>query len=458
MNNDSIYTDTICAISTSAGTGAIAIIRLSGKDAVAICEKLFNPTVSDKKLSEQNGFTIHHGIIADNNDIIDDVLVHIFRTPHSYTGEGSLYIQERLIQLLITNGARSAQPGEFTLRAFLNKKIDLTQAEAIADLIASNSEAMHKVAIQQMRSGFSKDLKKLREQLLDFVCLIELELDFSEEDVEFADRRELLTLLSNIQREIDVLAQSFKLGNVLKKGIPVAIIGKPNVGKSTLLNVLLNEEKAIVSEIPGTTRDAIEDTIVINGINFRFIDTAGLRKPVEVIENMGIEKTYEKINQATVILYIVDISETPFDIIISDLDDFRAHINDASKRIIVVVNKIDKFITIPEHFRELVDLETIFISAKRRQGIGLLTDSLLKSADFSMIAENTVVANIRHYEALIRSKRALDRVSAGLETNLPTDLITQDIREALHFLGEITGEIVTDEILGNIFSKFCIGK
>jgi len=457
---------TICAIATPAGNGAISIIRLSGKDAIKVCNKAFKPVDKSKELTKTKANTIVFGTIIENSQIIDEVLVSVFKAPHSYTGEdivevschGSQYIQSRILQLFIRSGASLASPGEFTMRAFLNGKLDLSQAEAVADLIASNSKTAHKLAIKQMRGGFSEKIKDLREQLINFASLIELELDFSEEDVEFAKRTDLLELLSKIDKEISILINSFSLGNVMKNGIPVAIIGKPNVGKSTLLNLLLNEERAIVSELPGTTRDAIEDTMVIDGTAFRFIDTAGLRESTDQIENIGIEKTYEKINLASVILYLFDISQTNIEEINSTIQDFKIHLNDPSKRIIVIANMIDKLVEIPKHFKDFVDLETIFISAKRNENIHLITESLIKSVANENISENTIISNARHYEALTKTKESLIRATEGIHTNIPSDLVAQDIREALHYLGEITGQITSNDILHNIFAKFCIGK
>ena len=462
MNN----TDTICAIATSPGVGAIAIIRVSGSEAFKICEKIFFSRKNNFKISKVKSHSIHFGTIGDGNNILDEVLISVFKAPNSYTGEdsieischGSIYIQQKIQELLINNGARYAKPGEFTLRGFLNAKFDLSQSEAVADLIASNSEASHCLAIDQMRGGFSKKIKELRAKLVEFASLIELELDFSEEDLEFAERPKLMKLLKEIEKELKKLTDSFSVGNVLKTGIPVAIIGKPNVGKSTLLNALLNEEKAIVSDIPGTTRDAIEDTIVIEGISFRFIDTAGLRSTKNEIEIIGVERTYEKINQASVILYLFDISsDTPKEII-ENLNDFKDHINNKNKKFILIGNKIDKLVEMPHSFKDLVELETIYISAKRKENINLISESLVKSVNFENISDKTLVSNIRHYEALSKSLQAIKNIEEGFKNEIPTDLISTDIRDSLHHLGEITGEITTNEILDSIFTKFCIGK
>lgn len=456
-----INKDTICAIATPAGNGAIAVIRLSGEKSFEILNSIFK-----SKNQKREANTVVFGQIIDNENIIDEVLVSFFKAPKSYTGEesieischGSSYIQQKILELLIIKGARIATPGEFTMRAFYNGKIDLSQAEAVADLIASTSENSHKIAMNQVRGGFSKDINALRSELLDFASLIELELDFSEEEVEFADRAKLFNLSSKILREIEKLVESYKLGNVIKKGIPVAIIGQPNVGKSTLLNILLNDEKAIVSDIPGTTRDVIEDTFIINGINFRFIDTAGLRHSTDEIEKIGIARTYEKINQASIILYVVDISETSIEEINENIKDFRSKMNDSDKKIILVANKIDKMVDVPKGGKKLFEWETVFVSAKRKENIHMIAESLVKAVDIKIGAEDTIVSNARHYEALVKTRDAIVEVQQALNNNISGDLLAMDIRQAIHYLGEITGQITTDEILGNIFSRFCIGK
>jgi tRNA modification GTPase len=362
------------------------------------------------------------------------------------------------MELLITNGARLANPGEFTLRAFLNGKMDLSQAESVADLIASQSKMAHQVAINQMRGGYSDKIRLLRNQLVDFASLIELELDFSEEDVEFASRIQLTQLINKMQQEISKLIDSFSIGNVLKKGIPVAIIGKPNVGKSTLLNAILNEEKAIVTDIPGTTRDFIEDTIVIDGFAFRFIDTAGLRISNDRIENEGIRRTYDKINEASLILYLYDITEMREDEIEQVLKEFRQYIEDNNKHFILVANKIDQLIEIPSHLKEILELETVFVSAKRKENIHLLAKTLVTKVKEQSVLSDIMVSNSRHFEALKNALSSLNQVEQGLIASLSSDLLAIDIRQALHYLGTITGEITTEDILGNIFSKFCIGK
>ncbi|HPE34992.1 MAG TPA: tRNA uridine-5-carboxymethylaminomethyl(34) synthesis GTPase MnmE [Bacteroidales bacterium] len=458
--------DTICALATSPGTAAIAVIRVSGPEAFAIADKIFKPAKKDRKISTAESHTIHFGIIAMGNEMIDEVLVSVFRSPHSYTGEdaieischGSPYIQQKILELLLKNDARMAKPGEFTLRAFLNGKFDLSQAEAVADLIASNSKTAHDLAIDQMRGGFSGKINNLRKELIGFASLIELELDFSEEDLEFADRARLFDLLAKMKAEISGLVQSFSVGNVLKSGIPVAIIGKPNVGKSTLLNTILQEEKAIVSEIPGTTRDAIEDTIIIDGIAFRFIDTAGLRNTDDRVESMGVERTHEKIRKARIVLFVFDVSTTTIDQIREVIDEHRHLIDDPAKQVILVGNKIDQLVEIPKGFKDLVEMETVFVSAKRKENINLISDSLLKSVNRDLITDNTIVSNARHYEALTRSLEAVEQVEMALRQNIPTDLIASDIRQALYHLGTITGEVTNEDILDNIFRNFCIGK
>jgi tRNA modification GTPase len=420
-------------------------------------------------MNTANGYTIHYGSILGRGDVIDEVLLSVFRAPNSYTGEdaveischGSAFIVQKILALLLDTGCRMAQPGEFTLRAFLNKKLDLSQAEGVGDLIASNSKASHKLAMDQMRGGFSKKIKELRDQLMQFASLIELELDFSEEDVEFADRTALKKLLTKIGSEVQMLTDSFVDGNVLKTGIPVAIIGKPNVGKSTLLNAILNEEKAIVSDIPGTTRDAIEDTIIIDGLAFRFIDTAGLRDTGDRIETMGIERTYEKIRQASIILYLFDITQTDCLEVLDDLEAFKRQLGEeamSEKHFILVANKIDQLVSIPRSFKNMVEFDCIFVSAKRKENISMISESLVKSVNLDLAEDEVIVSNARHHEALTGVLKAIDDIDNGFANDISSDLIAIDIRQALHHLGEITGEITNDELLGNIFSRFCIGK
>jgi tRNA modification GTPase len=462
--------ETICAPATAIG-GAIAVIRISGSQSLNICEKIFYPSNRNIKLIDQKGFTIVLGEIRSGDEVIDEVLLTVFRAPHSYTGENSAeischaspFIVRKILELLINSGAIPAKPGEFTQRAFFNGKLDLSQAEAVADIIASKTSSSHKIALNQMRGGFSAEISRLRSEMLDFASLIELELDFGEEDVEFADRKKLKAIILKVKDIADRLANSFKLGNALKNGIPVAIVGKPNSGKSTLLNALLMEERAIVSEIPGTTRDTIEDTIVIDGIEYRFIDTAGLRETSDIIEVMGIKKTHEKINQASVILLIDEISDSAESINKRALS-IREMIRDSEKRLIILINKTD---TVPDNRQDKlkgkIRLEDndrlLFISAKDKSGLDELRLTLVQIVmKDKLSSDDVIITNIRHYEALTHVSESLGRVIAGLENQIPEDLIAIDIRQAIHYLGEITGEITSDEILGNIFRNFCIGK
>jgi tRNA modification GTPase len=461
------FTDTICAPATPTG-GALGIIRLSGEKTYEVMESVVVFPSRGKSLQSQKANTTHFCYIKEGDNIIDEVIISLFRTPASYTGEdmieischGSAYIQKKILELLVAEGCRMARPGEFTQRAFLNGKIDLSQAEAVADVIASESESAHRIAMNQMRGGFSEELKKMRAELLNFVSLIELELDFSEEDVEFANRDKLKQLITNLLDFTGNLKDSFRMGNVLKNGVPVAIVGKPNVGKSTLLNALLKEEKAIVSEIEGTTRDAIEDTIVIEGIIFRFIDTAGIRETADVIENLGIRKTYEKIKNASVVLLLTEAIDRP-ESIKKAASEIEHQIEGEDKEFLLIVNKTD--LVDSEHLKKLTtvleELPALYLSAETGKNLETLTSALLNAAhlkDFS--STGTVISNLRHYEALSSAYAALKRVNKGIEEQLTTDLLSQDIREALHYLGEITGEITTDEVLGNIFRNFCIGK
>ena len=469
MNPYTSYTrnDTICALSTPPGIGAIAIVRLSGPKAIPICSKFFKSRNTRFTVDQFETHTAHFGYFSKGNEVIDEVVITIFRNPHSYTGDdiveischGSEYVQQRILEVLIDAGARMAGAGEYTMRAFLNGRLDLSQAEAVADLISSRSKVAHDLALSQMRGGFSQKIKDMRSQLLDLASLLELELDFSEEDVELADRTKLKSLMGGIITEMTNLASSFSLGNVIKKGIPVAIIGKPNVGKSTLLNAVLNEERAIVSEIPGTTRDTIEDTFTTQGITFRFIDTAGLRlHTTDTIETIGISRTYEKIKEASAILYLFDISTITADEIEELKEEFHDHINDPEKHFLLIGNKTDLMMEAPSHITALFDLETIFISAKRKENINLIIERLVKTTKTANIADQAIVSNARHYHSITSTLTALNSASRGLEENIPTELIASDIRTALHYLGEITGIVTTEDILGNIFGKFCIGK
>ncbi len=456
-----IENSTIAAISTAQGNGAIAIIRLSGSESFAICDKIFKSKLG-KKISEQKANTIHFGEIVNGNKIIDEVLISVFKSPQSYTGEdsieischGSEFIQQQILNILINNGAKLANPGEYTQRAFFNGKMDLSQAEGVADLIASNSVASHKIAINQMRGGFSNEISDLRNKLLKFVSLIELELDFGEEEVEFADRTELNKLVFNIKNKIEILIKSFEYGNAIKNGVPVAIIGEPNVGKSTLLNILLNDDKAIVSDIAGTTRDAIEDNTIINGINFRFIDTAGIRETTDTIENLGIKKTFDKIAKAEIILLLIDASTTKEKEVLSQINSIKQRISD-NQNLIITFNQIDKVSDYNQI--NISDLTSVNISAKENINIDILKKVLSKNYK-SLDENNIVISNVRHLQALENINSALERAYNGLQSDLPSDLIAMDIRESIHFLGEISGDISTDEILGNIFKNFCIGK
>ncbi|NOX85237.1 MAG: tRNA uridine-5-carboxymethylaminomethyl(34) synthesis GTPase MnmE, partial [Chlorobi bacterium] len=454
MRTNALYSltdDTICAVASPPGTGAIAIVRLSGSESLSIALSLFKPEKTELHKNTIKNHHLYFGTITYNEKIIDEVLLSYFKAPHSYTGEdvieischGSQYIQQKLLEILLESGARLAKPGEFTMRAFFNGKLDLSQAEAVADLIASQSKTAHRVAMNQMRGGYSEKINDLRNRLLNFSSLIELELDFSEEDVVFADREQFFKLIDEIEAELSGLIRSFKVGNVLKKGIPVAIIGKPNTGKSTLLNALLNEEKAIVSDIPGTTRDSIEDTIVIEGYTFRFIDTAGLRQSTDKIESIGIERTYDKIEKASLILYVCDISNMNKKDIKEILKDFRRFIEDEDKHFILVANKIDKLSEIPPHLKEMLELDTVFVSAKRKENIHLLAETLVSKVKEKSISDDIMVSNSRHYEALTKTLESLQRVKKGFQEDLPTDLISVDIRQALYHLGSITGEITT---------------
>lgn len=462
----SLNTDTIVALATPQGIGAIGVIRLSGPRAIDICEAVFgSKNLKKKKLADAASHTIHFGVIHDGDIIIDEVLVSLFKAPHSYTSEntveischGSPFIQQQIIQLFIKYGARMASQGEFTLRAFLNGKLDLSQAEAVADLISSNSATSHQVAMQQMRGGFSNKIKTLRQNLIDFASLIELELDFAEEDVEFADRTDLKNLVGSIQRIVQRLIDSFEVGNVIKNGIPVAIVGKPNAGKSTLLNALLEEERAIVSDIPGTTRDVIEDEINIEGVQFRFIDTAGIRETNDIIESIGVEKTYEQIKLSSIAIYLFDAHEITSSELKLIVNDITPHLHNS--QLVLVANKIDKE-DIEYTKKEFSDFpEMLFISAKERIGIDEFKKHMVHLFDNRTVnVTETIVTNARHVEALRHTNSALIKVLEGLNHNVSGDFLAMDIRQALHYLGTITGEISSDDLLANIFSRFCIGK
>lgn len=449
------YNDTICALSTANGVGAIAVIRISGADTFSILDKIFS-----KKLADKASHTTHFGVITDKNgELIDEVLVNIFKNPHSFTGEdvaeischGSVFIQQKILEVIFNNGARLAKPGEFSMRAFANGKFDLSQAEAIGDLISSSTEASHKLAMQQMRGGFSNEISFLREQMMNFASLIELELDFSEEDVEFADRKQFYELLEVISAKLDGLIKSFSYGNVIKNGVPISIIGAPNAGKSTLLNRLLNEEKAIVSDIAGTTRDIVEDEIIINGISFRFIDTAGIRETTNEIEQIGIKKAIERAKKSEIVIYLFDAKD--------DIKGVEKGIEmlktEVESEIILVANKVD-LLTDTSNYIKLNPLE---ISATNGKGVNNLIDTLVQIVnDKKVEGQQIIITNMRHVEALQKAFDAITQVKQGLDNCITGDFLAIDIRQSLHYLGEITGEITTDDLLGNIFGKFCIGK
>lgn len=459
--------ETICAISTAPGIGGIAVIRVSGTNAFPICDQLFQAKHEGKKLCTQKAYTLLYGTISYNGEIVDDVMAAVFRSPHSFTGEdtveischGSVYIQQQILQLLLQLGCRLAQPGEFTQRAFMNGKMDLSQAEAVADLIASTSSGQHRLAMNQMRGGFSSELKALREKLVYITSLMELELDFADhEELEFADRKELKDIAALIEQTMSKLAHSFKAGNAIKNGIPVAIIGETNAGKSTLLNLLLNEDKAIVSDIHGTTRDVIEDTVNINGIMFRFIDTAGIRETHDTIEALGIERSFQAINRADIVLWVIDHTEAEKQI--AALSDKVLPLCEG-KKLLLILNKSDLktsstsigLLGFPEN------TQVVSLSAKYKEGLDNLQALLAEAAHLPALSSNDIiVTNVRHYEALTNALDAIHRVQEGLSTELPADLISQDLRECIFHLSDIIGEVTTDEVLGNIFKNFCIGK
>lgn len=460
--------ETICAIATAQG-GAIGTIRVSGPKAIAITEAIFTPAKKGVVFSQSAPYSLTFGTINNKEELIDEVLVALFKGPKSYTGEdsteitchGSSYILQKVLQLLLEKGCRLAQPGEFTQRAFLNGKMDLSQAEAVADLIAATSASTHRLAMSQMRGGFSSELRKLRDQLIHFTSLIELELDFSEEDVEFANRDELNELANGIEKVIKKLAQSFNVGNVIKNGVPVAIIGETNAGKSTLLNLLLKEEKAIVSNIHGTTRDVIEDVTNIEGISFRFIDTAGIRETNDAIETIGIERTFQKLDQAEIVLWVVDAPYTERQV--KELSPKLLPMC-KEKQLILLINKSDLLSTeerenITKLLQEKELTKHLFISAKEATGEEELEHLLVESANLPSVTQNDViVTNVRHYEALTHALEAIQRVQNGLTMGLSGDFLSQDIRECIFHLNDIVGEVTTDMVLHNIFKNFCIGK
>ncbi|WP_394907923.1 tRNA uridine-5-carboxymethylaminomethyl(34) synthesis GTPase MnmE [uncultured Mesonia sp.] len=464
-----ILDDTIVALASAPGAGAIAVIRVSGPDAI---EKT-NPVFKAKNkvpLTQQPTHTLQLGHIVDQERVIDESLVSVFHGKRSYTGEptveischGSPYIQQEIINLMLKQGCRMAKPGEFTMRAFLNGKMDLSQAEAVADLIASDNAASHQIAMQQMRGGFATELQQLRDELLNFASLIELELDFSEEDVEFADRAEFQRLVNRIQKVLNKLIDSFAVGNVLKNGIPVAIVGEPNVGKSTLLNALLNEDRAIVSDIAGTTRDTIEDEIAIGGVGFRFIDTAGIRETTDTIEGLGIQKTFQKIEQAQVVLYLFDVSKIKNDQL--SIEQVKTEIEKIKNRfpgkpLLIIANKKDSLTQEEQTAYKKAITDLHLISAKEKLGVETIQNRLLDFVNTGALKSNdTIVTNSRHYEALLKAQEEINKVQEGMHMGLTGDLLAIDIRQALYHFGEITGQVSNDDILGNIFANFCIGK
>ena len=471
MLNRAFGNDTICALATPHGMGAIAVVRVSGPKAIEIVDSLFQQNGKSLEMSKVISHKAYHGHLIYNGELLDEVLVTFFKAPHSFTGEdsaeisvhGSVYVQQKLLQILIAQGCRMAEAGEFTRRAFVNRKFDLAQAEAIADLISSESEAAHRVAINQLKGGFSKELQVMRSKLLEMTSLMELELDFSEEDVEFADRSQLKALLEETLDKVNKLKDSFRLGNAIKNGVPVVIVGQTNTGKSTLLNALLGEDRAIVSDVAGTTRDTIEETMNINGILFRFIDTAGLRETEETIERIGIERSYRKIAEASVVIGMLDATKG-IDNVLLAAHEILERIDLEHQQFILCINKVDMLDdqgeTLLGQLRTELDNDEIMViclSAKQHFGLNDLYNALKHSQPLAS-PDATLVTNVRHYEALTHAYEALIRVKEGLQLNIPTDLVSQDLREALYYLGSITGEITTDEVLGSIFSRFCIGK
>ena len=471
MLNHSFGSDTICALATPHGMGAIALVRVSGPQAIPIVAALFQKNGKSLEISKIISHKAYHGHLINKGELLDEVVVTFFKAPYSFTGEdsaeisvhGSVYIQQKLLQVLIEHGCRMAEAGEFTRRAFVNGKFDLAQAEAIADLISSESEAAHRVAINQLKGGFSKELQVMRSKLLEMTALMELELDFSEEDVEFADRSKLMALLDETLTHVNRLKDSFRLGNAIKNGVPVAIVGQTNTGKSTLLNALLGEDRAIVSDIAGTTRDTIEETLNINGILFRFIDTAGIRDTEETIEKIGIERSYRKMSEANIVIGMLDATND-YESMFSSANEIISKVDLEQQQLILCINKVDTLADQGEallgQLRQDLDNDKIMViclSAKHGFGLNDLYNALKHSQPLTY-PDATLVTNVRHYEALAHAGEALLHVKEGLKINIPTDLVSQDLREAIHYLGTITGEITTDEVLGSIFSRFCIGK
>lgn len=454
---------TICSISTAPGIGAIAVIRVSGEKAFPIVNQLFNAQIDFLGTSANRA---KFAEIFDGDTLVDQVVFVKFAAPHSYDGEdmveischGSRYIQQKILQMLLARGCRMAEPGEFTMRAFLNCKMDLPQAEAVSDLIDSQSETAHRLAVNQLKGGFSHKIAELREQFIHLAALLELELDFSEEDVQFADRKQIMDLLRHLKKEITRLTDSFKLGNALKSGIPVAIVGKPNVGKSTLLNALLGDDRAIVSDIPGTTRDTVEDTFTYHGTTFRFIDTAGIRTSEDEIENFGIERTFKAVENADIVLYLIDINATTIDDVEAEMTFIRQKINLEEKKILLVANKIDEMETLPRQFSEWDKLETIFVSAKRKVNLEAIGEMLLRYVEERNVSENTLLTNARHYDIMRQILQDIENIEQGFENQQPTDLIAVDVHLILDKLGRLTGSISDNDVLNTIFSRFCIGK
>ena len=454
---------TICSISTAPGIGAIAVIRVSGEKAFPIVNQLFNAQTDFLGTSANRA---KFAEIFDGDTLVDQVVFVKFAAPHSYDGEdmveischGSRYIQQKILQMLLAHGCRLAEPGEFTMRAFLNGKMDLPQAEAVSDLIDSQSETAHRLAVNQLKGGFSHKIAELREQFIHLAALLELELDFSEEDVQFADRKQIMDLLRHLKKEITRLTDSFKLGNALKSGIPVAIVGKPNVGKSTLLNALLGDDRAIVSDIPGTTRDTVEDTFIYSGTTFRFIDTAGIRTSKDEIENFGIERTFKAVENADIVLYLIDINTTTIDDVEAEMTFIRQKINMEEKKILLVANKIDEMETLPRQFSEWDKLETVFVSAKRKVNLEAIGEMLLQYVEERKVSESTLLTNARHYDIMRQILQDIENIEQGFENQQPTDLIAVDVHLILDKLGRLTGTISDNDVLNTIFSRFCIGK